>query len=127
VLFLNEWAPHEPAPEIVLLPLPSGAQFLNVIESVFSGMARAVIHNSDYADVCEAKSAISLHFNERNEHFLANPPNCKDFRYRLQNESPISVVQMTLSSRAERQARKCRWEVSLDRRCPACRCIPVMG
>jgi hypothetical protein len=26
----------------------SGAQFLNVIESVFSGMARAIIHNSDY-------------------------------------------------------------------------------
>jgi len=36
-------------------------------------MARAVIHNSDYGDVCEAKSAISRHFNERNEHFLANP------------------------------------------------------
>ncbi len=26
----------------------AGAQFLNVIESVFSGMARAIIHNSDY-------------------------------------------------------------------------------
>jgi hypothetical protein len=29
-------------------PLPAGAQFLNVIESVFSGMARAVNANSNY-------------------------------------------------------------------------------
>jgi hypothetical protein len=28
-------------PLVDLMPLPSGAQFLNVIESVFSGMARA--------------------------------------------------------------------------------------
>lgn len=35
-------------------PLPKRAQFLNVIESVFSGMARAVIQNSDYASVDEA-------------------------------------------------------------------------
>jgi len=40
--------PASPAPRIELAPLPSGAQFLNVIESVFSGMARAVVHNSDY-------------------------------------------------------------------------------
>src|SRR5262249_37269008 len=33
-------------PRVELAPLPSGAQFLNVIESVFSGMARAVIHNA---------------------------------------------------------------------------------
>src|SRR5262249_34971377 len=32
-------------PLVETAPLPSGAQFLNVIESVFSGMARAVIHN----------------------------------------------------------------------------------
>jgi hypothetical protein len=29
-------------------PLPAGAQFLNVIESVFSGMSRAIIHSSNY-------------------------------------------------------------------------------
>ena len=34
-------------PEIELAPLPASAQFLNIIESVFSGMARAIIHNSD--------------------------------------------------------------------------------
>jgi hypothetical protein len=34
-------------PEVVLVPLPASAQFLNVIESVFSGMARAIIHNSN--------------------------------------------------------------------------------
>ena len=37
-------------PAIETAPLPSGAQFLNVIESVFSGMARAIIHNSELPD-----------------------------------------------------------------------------
>jgi hypothetical protein len=32
-------------PVAELAPLPSSAQFLNVIESVFSGRARAIIHN----------------------------------------------------------------------------------
>jgi hypothetical protein len=40
-------AAYDGAPEIEILPLPAQAQFLNVIESVFSGMARAIIHNSD--------------------------------------------------------------------------------
>jgi hypothetical protein len=39
----------DPRPRPELKPLPSGARFLNVTESVFSGMARAIIHNSDYA------------------------------------------------------------------------------
>jgi hypothetical protein len=42
--------------------------FLNVIESVFSGMARAVIQNSNYASVDEAKAAIDRYFEERNTH-----------------------------------------------------------
>ena len=54
-------------------PLPSGAQFLNVIESVFSGMARAVIHNSDYRTVEDAKAAIDRHFEEHNAHFTRHP------------------------------------------------------
>src|SRR5262249_4166784 len=82
--------------------IPSGAQFLNVIESVFSGMARAVIHNSDYESVNECKRAIDRHFRERNATFAKNPcragnviwgkerappffreaNNCKDPRYR---------------------------------------------
>jgi hypothetical protein len=32
-------------------PLPSGAQFLNLIESVFSGMSRAIIQNSNYPSI----------------------------------------------------------------------------
>ena len=32
--FLNDWATHDCAPDIEVLPLPSRAQFLNVIESV---------------------------------------------------------------------------------------------
>lgn len=61
------------APRIELVPLPASAQFLNVIESVFSGMARAIIHNSDYASVDEAKAAINRYFKERNEHFERHP------------------------------------------------------
>ncbi len=50
-------------------PLPAGAQFLNVIEAVFSGMARAILHNSDYSSVGEAKQAIDRYFAERNVYF----------------------------------------------------------
>jgi transposase len=53
-------------PAVDTAPLPSGAQFLNVIESVFSGMARAIIHNSDYATSDDAKAAINRYFLERN-------------------------------------------------------------
>ena len=57
----------------MLAPLPSNAQFLNVIESVFSGMAKAIIHNSDYQSVDECKIAIDRYFLERNQAFLDNP------------------------------------------------------
>jgi transposase len=58
---------------VELAPLPKSAQFLNVIGSVFSGMARAIIHNSDYKSVEEAVMAIDRYFQERNEHFLNHP------------------------------------------------------
>jgi hypothetical protein len=60
-------------PIVEFIPLPSNSQFLNVIESVFSGMKRAVIHHSNYQTEEEMKSAISLHFQERNEYFQKNP------------------------------------------------------
>jgi transposase len=60
-------------PIIELVPLPTSSQFLDVIEAVFSGMKRAVVHHSDYRDVTEMKTAISLHFAERNAHFRDNP------------------------------------------------------
>jgi len=89
-------------PLVELAPLPSSAQFLNVIESVFSGMAKAVIHNSDYQSVDDCKLAIDRYFTERNQAFLDNPKragkkiwgeevvksvfnesnNCKDPQYR---------------------------------------------
>ena len=89
-------------PFVELVRLPKSAQFLNVIESVFSGMARAIIHNSDYQSVEEAVTAIDRYFRERNEHFLNHPKragkkiwgnepssseftewnNCKDSRWR---------------------------------------------
>ena len=89
-------------PMVETAPLPSGAQFLNVIESVFSGMARSIIHNSDYKTLDDAKAAIDRYFADRNAHFVQHPKragrkiwgkerelatfseanNCKDPRYR---------------------------------------------
>src|ERR1035441_6567194 len=60
-------------PIVETAPLPSGAQFLNVIESIFSGMARAIIHNSDYKTLDDAKVAINRYFKERNSHFKQYP------------------------------------------------------
>jgi transposase len=60
-------------PYVELAPLPSSAQFLNVIESVFSGMAKAIIHNSNYQSVEECKNAIDRYFLERNLAFIENP------------------------------------------------------
>jgi hypothetical protein len=88
-------------PTVEIAPLPSGAQFLNVIESVFSGMAKAIIHNSDYRTLDDAKAAVDRYFSDRNAHFLQHPKragkkiwgkerevaafseanNCKDPRY----------------------------------------------
>jgi hypothetical protein len=63
-------------PKVKLVPLPAHAQFLNVIESVFSGLAKAIIHNSNYVSVDEAKDAIDRYFADRNAHFRANPKRC---------------------------------------------------
>jgi transposase len=60
-------------PIFITAPLPTRAQFLNVIESIFSGMSRAIIHNSDYASADDAKAAIDRYFAERNAHFRENP------------------------------------------------------
>ncbi len=65
-------------PLVKLAPLPSTAQFLNVIESVFSGMAKAIIHNSNYQSKAECKSAINRYFAERNQAFLENPKRAGD-------------------------------------------------
>ena len=89
-------------PVVETAPLPTGAQFLNVIESVFSGMARSIVHNSDYKTLDDAKAAFDRYFQERNAHFRQHPRragnkiwrkerepaafseanNCKDPRYR---------------------------------------------
>ncbi len=89
-------------PLVETAPLPTGAQFLNVIESVFSGMARSIVHNSDYKTLDDAKAAFDRYFEERNAHFRQHPQragnkiwrkerepaafseanNCKDPRYR---------------------------------------------
>src|SRR5262249_17894579 len=60
-------------PLVETVPLPARAQFLNVIESIFSGMARAVVQNSNYQSVDEAKAAIDRYFEKRNSYFVRNP------------------------------------------------------
>jgi hypothetical protein len=60
-------------PIVKLMPLPSSAQFLNVIESVFSGLAKAILHNSDYASAYDCRVAIDRYFAERNEEYRKNP------------------------------------------------------
>jgi transposase len=69
----DEFRWRHKTPIVELVPLPSGAQFLNVIESVFSGMARAILHNSNYRSVDECKSAINMYFADRNRAFLERP------------------------------------------------------
>ena len=69
----NAAATVDGSPLVAAAPLPAGAQFLNVIESVFSGMARAIIHNSDYASVEAATEAIDRYVADRNARFRANP------------------------------------------------------
>jgi len=55
------------------VPLPSRVQYLNVIAGVFSGMARAIIRNSNDASVKVAKSAIDRYVEDRNQYFLKHP------------------------------------------------------
>jgi transposase len=69
----NQVAVENSRPLVELAPLPASAQFLNVIESVFSGMARAIIHGSNYESKDAAIKAIDLYFAERNEDFRLNP------------------------------------------------------
>jgi len=69
----NDEALADGCPVVKTAPLPAGAQFLNVIESVFSGMARAIIHNSDYCSAEAAKDAIDRYYAERNEYFRTHP------------------------------------------------------
>ncbi len=70
---INQLAASEASPIVKTMPLPAGAQFLNVIESVFSGMARAIIHNSDYPSLVVATEAIDRYFADRNEEFRRHP------------------------------------------------------
>ncbi|MCR8560159.1 IS630 family transposase [Mucilaginibacter sp. BJC16-A38] len=65
-------------PLIKLAPLPSCTQYLNIIESVFSGLSRSVIHNSDYENSAACQLAIDRYFLERNRHFMENPKRAGD-------------------------------------------------
>lgn len=70
---LNFLADQNGSPEVKLAPLPASAQFLNVIESVFSGMSKAVIHNSNYENVQTCKDALNTYIAARNEFYKLSP------------------------------------------------------
>jgi hypothetical protein len=70
---INDCAKIDQRPTFEVLPLPTSAQFLNVIESVFSGMARAVLHNSDYATLEDCKAAVTRYLTDRNDAFIKDP------------------------------------------------------
>lgn len=75
---INEINSNPNNPKVELVPLPSCAQFLNVIESVFSGMAKAIIHNSDYQSTEECKNVIDSYFEERNMYYTTNKKRAGD-------------------------------------------------
>ena len=77
------------SPMVELAPLPASAQFLNLIESVFSGLAKAVIHNSDYGSLDECMAAIDRHFKDRNEHFLQHPKRAGNFIWGKELVKPV--------------------------------------
>jgi len=60
-------------PEVILAPLPARSPHLNVIESVFSGMSKSVIRNSDYESLGNCTAAIDQYFDKRNRYFKDNP------------------------------------------------------
>ena len=70
---MNERAQFDRRPMLEVLPLPPSSQFLNVIEAVFSGMVRAVLHNSNYATLEDCKAAVTSYLADRNAAFLRNP------------------------------------------------------
>ncbi|WP_219127486.1 IS630 family transposase [Mucilaginibacter sp. 21P] len=76
-------------PKIFFAPLPNTTQWMNVIEAVFGGLARAVIHNSDYKSVDECKTAIDLYFKDRNEHFRLNPKKAGDRIWGLETTKAV--------------------------------------
>ncbi len=85
-------------PWVGLATLPANAQFLNIIESVFSGLARSILHNSDYADATECKSAIDQYFTRRNNHFLENPKRAGNKIWGEENVVPVFKPSNTCKS-----------------------------
>lgn len=65
-------------PKIIVAPLPASAQFLNVIESVFGGLYRTVLANSDYPTREKWISAIERYIIDRNAFYKKNPKKAGD-------------------------------------------------
>lgn len=85
----NAQAQVEGGPMVKVVPLPACAPFLNVIEAVFSGMARAVIQSSNYPSGEEAKTAIDRYFAERNAHFQAHPGHAGEWVWGLERRPAV--------------------------------------
>lgn len=85
---IEKFNQEKKAPKIVLVPLPHLAPYFNLIESVFSGMARAIIHNSNYQSKTECVNAINKYFKERNTFFIKNPKRAGNKIWKLE-QTPI--------------------------------------
>ena len=70
---VNQQAAQDDFPIVKTATLPAGTQFLNVIESVFSGMVKGIIHNRDYPSAAAVKDAIARYFSKRNDFFIRRP------------------------------------------------------
>jgi hypothetical protein len=51
-------------------------------------MSRAIIHNSNYASLDDAKLAIDRYFASRNEHFQKNPKRAGDWIWGKERSPP---------------------------------------
>jgi len=98
---------------VKLAPLPARAQFLNVIESVFSGMSRSIIQNSDYESVSAAQAAIDRYFSERNDYFGKNPQRAgkksgeTPGKHRIGNLGNLTAL--PYSQKCQFRADLCKW------------------
>jgi hypothetical protein len=112
-------------PTVASVPLPAGAQFLNVIESVFSGMARAILANSNYGSIDEARAAIDRYIRERNEKFAFAPKRAGGAIWGSEREPPQflesnNCITVNCRRSASPEVTAAAGAVSAMGRCAAC-------
>jgi hypothetical protein len=106
-------------PQIKVVPLPSCAPFLNLIEAASSGMARAVIDNSNYPTVEETTVAIDRYFAERNSHFQDHPQRAGEWVWGLERQPAVFSEASNCKDPAYRRCEGLRYSATfVGWRCP---------